>query len=126
MALSVLVVDDEEAVVSLFRQRFRRELKAGTITLEFANSGEAAYDRLSGVDGARSVVLSDINMPGMSGLELLDKLRAEWPALPVIMVTAYGDPATRQHAHSLGAVDLIEKPIDFELLKARLAEFAAH
>lgn len=120
-ATKILVVDDETDVIDLFRQRFRRELRQGTIFLEFAHSGEEALALVGAVSPPQvMLILSDINMPGMSGLELLKAVKDRWQHLPVVMVTAYGDEKNRRLASELGAVDLIAKPIDFEALKARL------
>jgi CheY-like chemotaxis protein len=123
MSVSILVVDDEADVATLFRQHFRREARQGTYVLHFASSGEEALDKLS--DGIRPqliVILSDINMPGMDGLSLLREIKEGWPQLPVMMVTAYGDDERRQKATQYGAAEFITKPVDFELLKAQLRE----
>jgi CheY-like chemotaxis protein len=118
MSFSILVVDDEPDVAEMFRQRFRREVRQGTYVLHFAPSGEEALERLSnGVRPELIVILSDINMPGMSGLEMLPKVRAERPDVPVIMITAYGDAETRRKAIERGAVGLLTKPIDFALVR---------
>ena len=118
MSVSILVVDDEPDVEDLFRQRFRREARDGTYVMHFADSGEAALSQLSnGIEPTLIAVLSDINMPGMSGLEMLPRVRAERPDVPVIMITAYGDAETRRKAIERGAVGLLTKPIDFALLR---------
>ena len=118
MSVSILVVDDEPDVADLFRQRFRREARQGTYVMHFAASGEQALGLLSGgIEPQLIVILSDINMPGMSGLEMLPKVRAERPDVPVIMITAYGDAETRRKAIERGAVGLLTKPIDFALLR---------
>ena len=92
MSVLILVVDDEADVELLFRQRFRHDLKAGRFVMEFAQSASAALQRIANVGSASLIlILSDINMPGMSGLELLPKARAARPDVPVIMITAYGD-----------------------------------
>ncbi|MGB6638813.1 MAG: response regulator, partial [Bradyrhizobium sp.] len=106
MSVYVLVVDDEPDVEALFRQQFRRDLKSGRFSMEFAPSAPAALARASDeiVDPALILILSDINMPGMSGLEMLPKVRAERPDVPVIMITAYGDAETRRKAIEGGAV----------------------
>ena len=94
-SLLILVVDDEPDVEVLFRQRFRRDLRAGRFTMEFAQSGPTALQRISDAAGVSLIlILSDINMPGMSGLELLPKAKALRPDVPVIMITAYGDAET--------------------------------
>jgi CheY-like chemotaxis protein len=97
MSVSILVVDDEPDVADLFRQRFRREAREGTYVMHFANSGEAALSQLSdGIEPALIVILSDINMPGMDGLQLLREVKQRRPDLPVMMVTAYGDDERRR------------------------------
>ncbi len=118
MSVYILVVDDEPDVESLFRQQFRRDLRTGRFLMEFAPSAPAALARASDVaDPSLILILSDINMPGMSGLEMLPKVRANRPEVPVIMITAYGDPETRRQAIERGAVGLLTKPIDFGLLR---------
>ena len=114
----VLVVDDEPDVEVLFRQQFRRELRSGRFAKEFAQSASAALGRITDAD-ARSLILilSDINMPGMSGLALLPKARAARPDVPIIMITAYGDAETKREALQGGAEALLTKPIDFALLR---------
>jgi CheY-like chemotaxis protein len=118
MGLLVLVVDDEPDVEMLFRQQFRRELRAERFTMIFAQSGMAA---LQSIDEAGNesliLILSDINMPGMTGLELLPKAKAARPDVPIIMITAYGDAETRRRALENGAEALLTKPIDFGLLR---------
>jgi CheY-like chemotaxis protein len=105
MSVSILVVDDEPDVADLFRQRFRRETRQGAYVLHFAASGEDALDRLAGeIEPRLIVILSDINMPGMDGLELLHVIKERRPDLPVMMVTAYGDDDRRGRAAQLGAV----------------------
>ena len=121
MTVSILVVDDESDVAELYRQRFRREVRQGTYRMHFANSGEDALDKLAGgVEPNLIAILSDINMPGMDGLDLLAEVKRHYPELPVMMVTAYGDDERRRRARELGAVDFLSKPIDFELLKEQL------
>lgn len=118
MTLGILVVDDEPDIEDLFRQRFRAELRTGQLVLHFATSAEQALACLaSGLQPEAVLVLSDINMPGMSGLDLLERLRAEVPEVPVVMVTAYGDTENRQRALDIGATDLVTKPVDFAALK---------
>ena len=118
MSFLVLVVDDEPDVEMLFRQQFRRDLRAGRFAMDFAQSGEGALQRISAAAGQSLIlILSDINMPGMSGLEMLPKVRAERPDVPVIMITAYGDAETRRKAIERGAIGLLTKPIDFALLR---------
>ena len=114
----VLVVDDEPDVEVLFRQQFRRDLRAGRFTMEFAQSASAALRRIADAAGVSLIlILSDINMPGMSGLELLPKAKALRPEVPVIMITAYGDAETKRKALERGAEALFTKPIDFAALR---------
>ena len=118
MSVYILVVDDEPDVEDLFRQQFRRDLKSGRFTMEFAPSAPAALARVANVaDPSLILILSDINMPGMTGLEMLPKVRSQRPEVPVIMITAYGDAETRRKAIENGAVGLLTKPIDFALLR---------
>ena len=117
----ILVVDDEADVEMLFRQQFRRDLRAGRFTMDFAQSADSALQRISDADGASLIlILSDINMPGMSGLELLPKAKAARPDVPVIMITAYGDADTRRKALEGGAEALLTKPIDFAALRSEI------
>ena len=114
----VLVVDDEPDVEVLFRQQFRRDLRAGRFTMEFTQSAPMALQRITDAgDRSLILILSDINMPGMSGLELLPKARAARPDVPVIMITAYGDVETKRQALEKGAEALLTKPIDFAALR---------
>ncbi len=118
MNLLILVVDDEPDVEALFRQHFRRDLKSGRFAMEFAPSAPAALQRISEAQSASLIlILSDINMPEMSGLEMLPKARAARPDVPVIMITAYGDAETKRKALEGGAEALLTKPIDFTLLR---------
>ena len=118
----ILIVDDERDVEWLFRQRFRRELRRGELDFTFAFSGEEALRYLrSGRAAGVVLVLSDINMPGMTGLELLKHIKAEHPELKVVMITAYGDEQNHQRALSYGADDYFTKPIDFDVLKEQVA-----
>jgi CheY-like chemotaxis protein len=118
MNLLVLVVDDEPDVEVLFRQHFRRDLRAGRFVMEFAPSAPAALQRITDAEGVSLIlILSDINMPGMSGLELLPKAKALRPEVPVIMITAYGDAETKRKALENGAEALLTKPIDFVTLR---------
>jgi CheY-like chemotaxis protein len=118
VTLLVLVVDDEPDVEVLFRQHFRHDLRAGRFTMEFATSAPAALQRVTDVEAASLIlILSDINMPGMSGLDLLPKARAARPDVPIIMITAYGDAETKRKALEGGAETLLTKPIDFALLR---------
>ena len=123
MSVYILVVDDEPDVEALFRQHFRRELRSGRFMMEFASSAPAALQRAADVrDPSLILILSDINMPGMSGLEMLPKVKAARPSVPVIMITAYGDEATKRKAAELGAAGLLTKPIDFGLLRQEIDE----
>jgi CheY-like chemotaxis protein len=125
MSVSILVVDDEPDIGELFRQRFRRELRSGAYVLHFAVSGSDALALVTdGVEPALLVLLSDINMPGMDGLQLLREVKRRRPDLPVIMITAYDDLDRRRTADALGAVDFLNKPIDFDQLKQRIRAFA--
>jgi CheY-like chemotaxis protein len=121
VSLLILVVDDEPDVEVLFRQQFRRDLRAGRFVMEFAPSGQAALQRIGDAEGVSLIlILSDINMPGMSGLELLPKAKALRPDVPVIMITAYGDEATKRRALNGGAEALLTKPIDFVTLLSEI------
>lgn len=123
MSVSILIVDDEADVADLFRQRFRREAREGHYVLHFALSGEKALAMLErDIEPQLIVILSDINMPGMDGLTLLREIKARWPELPVMMVTAYGDEERRRIAGEYGAAEFITKPVDFDLLKAQLRQ----
>jgi CheY-like chemotaxis protein len=119
--LLILVVDDEPDVELLFRQHFRRDLRAGRFAMEFAQSAPLALQRISDA-GSQSLILilSDINMPGMSGLELLPKAKAMRPDVPIIMITAYGDAETKRKALESGAEALLTKPIDFGTLRSEI------
>jgi CheY-like chemotaxis protein len=121
MKLLILVVDDEPDVEVLFRQQFRRELREGRFTMEFAQSGDSALKRLVEAQGVSIIlILSDINMPGMTGLELLPKAKAARPDVPIIMITAYGDAETKRKALENGAEGLFTKPIDFGALRSEI------
>jgi CheY-like chemotaxis protein len=119
--LLILVVDDEPDVELLFRQQFRRDLRAGRFTMDFAQSASIALARIADA-GEQSLILilSDINMPGMSGLELLPKAKAIRPDVPIIMITAYGDAETKRRVFENGAEALLTKPIDFETLRGEI------
>ncbi len=122
MTARILMVDDEPDAQELFRQNFRREIRKGVYSFDFAISGEAALKVLKGQTPPRVVlVLSDINMPGMSGIELLAEIRETWPELSVFMITAYGDNATEARARDLGAERFLTKPVDFAVLKDDLS-----
>jgi CheY-like chemotaxis protein len=121
MNVLILVVDDEPDVTDLFRQQFRRELRAGRFEMAFAHSAPEALSCIAAANGPSLILMfSDINMPGMTGLELLPLVRAARPDVPVIMITAYGDDETRRRVEAAGAVGLITKPIDFALLRAEI------
>ena len=123
MTCSILVVDDEPDVAELFRQRFRHETRQGKYVLHYVTSGAEALDRLAGeIEPTLVAVLSDINMPGMDGLQLLGEIKQRFPDLPVMMVTAYGDDERRRRAAEYGAADFLAKPVDFEHLKAQLRQ----
>jgi CheY-like chemotaxis protein len=124
MSFSILIVDDEPDVADLFRQRFRREVRRGQYILHFAASGEEGLRRLAEIGPELIVILSDINMPGMDGLELLGEIKRRRPELPVLMVTAYGDDERMRRAAALGAAAFLAKPVDFDELKRRLADLA--
>jgi CheY-like chemotaxis protein len=117
----VLVVDDEPDVEELFRQHFRRDLRAQRFAMDFANSAAQALSVIAGYTGPSLIlILSDINMPGMTGLEMLPKVKALRPDVPVIMITAYGDSDTRRKAIEGGATGLLTKPVDFVLLRQEI------
>ena len=122
MSFLILVVDDEPDVEALFRQQFRRDLRAGRFSMDFAQSAPAALECIAKAsDASLILILSDINMPGMSGLELLPKAKALRPDVPVIMITAYGDAETKRKALESGAEALLTKPIDFVMLRNEIA-----
>src|SRR5215831_15601279 len=115
----ILVVDDD--VELLFRQQFRRDLRADQFKMEFAQSGDIALQRIADAANVSLIlILSDINMPGMTGLERLPKAKAARPDVPVIMITAYGDAETKQKALESGAEALLTKPIDFVALRGEI------
>lgn len=121
MNVYILVVDDEPDVEALFRQQFRRDLRAGRFHMEFALSAPDAIKRAAEVrDPSLILILSDINMPGMSGLDMLPRVRADHPHVPIIMITAYGDVETRRKAIEGGATGLLTKPIDFAQLRQEI------
>ncbi|MBS0641737.1 MAG: response regulator [Acetobacteraceae bacterium] len=123
MSVRVLVVDDEPDVETLFRQQFRREVRSGQFALDFAPSGEAALSKLSdSIADEIVLVLSDINMPGMSGLDLLPEVKQRRPDLTVIMISAYGDAPTVQTAMQRGADNFVTKPVDFPRLKQHVSD----
>ena len=121
MSVLVLVVDDEADVEALFRQQFRKDLRAQRFVMDFANSAADALSRIaSTIEQSLILILSDINMPGMTGLEMLPKVKDMRPDVPVIMITAYGDPDTRRKALESGATGLLTKPIDFTALREEI------
>jgi CheY-like chemotaxis protein len=121
LRLLILVVDDEPDVETLFRQQFRHDLKGGRFAMAFALSAPQALNVIEAADSASLIlILSDINMPGMSGLELLPKARALRPDVPVIMITAYGDAETKRKALENGAEALLTKPLDFVALRCEI------
>jgi CheY-like chemotaxis protein len=130
VSVVVLVVDDEPDVEALFRQQFRRDLRTQRFMMDFAHSAADALSRIAGTIGQSLIlILSDINMPGMTGLEMLPKVKEMRPEVPVIMITAYGDAETKRKALESGAEGLLTKPIDFALLReeidSRLAQAAS-
>ena len=121
MSVLVLVVDDEPDVAELFRQRFRRDLRERRFVIDFAISATDALARIASIiEQPLILILSDINMPGMTGLEMLPKVRELRPDVPVIMITAYGDSETRRIAVEGGAEGVLTKPIDFALLREKI------
>ncbi|WP_310392331.1 response regulator [Hymenobacter sp.] len=120
--MQILVVDDEADVRELFQQRFRREIRSGEMNFSFAFSGEEALAFLRAHHSEVLIILSDINMPGMSGLELLGHVKEEFemPPTTMVMITAYGDDQSYQQAMQLGAHDFLTKPVDFAALKDKL------
>ena len=120
--MKILVVDDEEDMQALFEQYFRKEIKSGEMIFVFARSGGQALEILNHENQEFILILSDINMPGMSGLELLQKLKQKYllPPPKVMMITAYGDEYNYQQAMKFGADDFLTKPLDFKELKRKL------
>ena len=120
--MKILVVDDEQDMQNLFQQRFRKEIRDGVVDFAFAISGEMALEYLNANHHETVLILSDINMPGMSGLELLDRIKHKYHTPPpvVMMITAYGDQDNYDQAMKLGADDFLTKPVDFTLLKEKL------
>ena len=126
MTVIVLVVDDEPDVEALFRQQFRREVRDGRYMLDFALSGEAALDKLDGCIGEHIILLvSDINMPGMSGLDLIPAVKARRPDLPVFMISAYGDAEIVKTALQRRASKFMTKPVNFAQLKQDVSRVIA-
>ena len=122
MRFLILVVDDEPDVELLFRQQFRHDLRDGRFAMEFAQSAQGALQRITECNKDTSLILifSDINMPGMSGLDLLPKVKAARPDVPVIMITAYGDAETKRKAPASGADAFVTKPIDFAIVRGEI------
>jgi CheY-like chemotaxis protein len=119
--IKMLIVDDERDVEILFAQRFRKEIRSGEVELNFAFNGEDALTFLHSLNPFDLVVvLSDINMPGMTGLELLKIIKTEYKDLRVMMITAYGDEKNYKNAISIGADDFLTKPVDFSMLKEKV------
>jgi CheY-like chemotaxis protein len=120
--MKILVVDDEQDMQTLFQQRFRKEIREGQVEFAFAISGEMALEYLNMNHHEAVLILSDINMPGMSGLELLEEIKHKYHAPPpvVMMITAYGDAENYNQAMKLGADDFLTKPVDFTILKEKL------
>jgi len=120
--MKILVVDDEQDVKTLFEQRFRKEIKSGQVEFVFAFSGEDALVQLNKWEHEAMLILSDINMPGMSGLQLLENVKKKYMKPPpiVMMITAYGDSENHKIAKELGADDFLTKPVDFTMLKEKL------
>ena len=120
--MKILVVDDEKDMENLFLQKFRKEIKDGTVIFAFAISGEQALKYMNQNNHEAVLILSDINMPGMSGLQLLEKIKQKFNAPPpiVMMITAYGDTENYNTAMELGADDFLNKPVDFNQLKTKL------
>ena len=122
--MKFLIVDDEKDVEMLFRQKFRKEIRSGFLELEFAFSGEEALNLLRSQKPPEVIyIFSDINMPGMTGLELLKMVKNEFPEIHVSMVSAYGNDEYYSLAMSSGAKEFFTKPIDFDSLRAELMEF---
>jgi CheY-like chemotaxis protein len=127
VSVLVLVVDDEPDVEALFRQQFRRDLRTQRFMMDFAHSAADALSRIAGTIGQSLIlILSDINMPGMTGLEMLPKVKEMRPEVPVIMITAYGDAETKRKALESGAEGLLTKPIDFALLREEIDSRLGH
>ena len=125
--MRILVVDDETDVRDLFEQRFRREIRSGELHFSFAFSGEEALEFMRKHHSEVLIILSDINMPGMSGLELLGHVKEEFemPPTTMMMITAYGDDDSYRQAMQLGANDFLTKPVDFAVLKTKLLKLLA-
>lgn len=119
--MKILIVDDERDVETLFRQKFRKEIRKGNLELRFAFSGKEALEILDEDDPPEVLYMfSDINMPGMTGLELLDQVKSKYPEINVSMISAYGDKENYDKAMSSGAKEFFTKPIDFDSLKQEI------
>ncbi|WP_265263482.1 response regulator [Spirulina subsalsa] len=125
MMLKIMVVDDEEDIKILFRQKFRKEIKKGEVEFEFVHSAQDAIEYLKREGADPVLILSDINMPGMTGIELLKVIKGNFPELKVFMVTAYGDDKNYQLAQQYGADDYLNKPIDFTALKEKIISLSS-
>jgi len=120
--MKLLVVDDERDVQFLFQQKFRKEIKTGDMQIKYAFNGISALELIESIENRTEyLILTDINMPGMSGIELLKNIKAKYPELKVFMITAYGDEQNFNAAKSLGADDYFTKPLQFDLLKEKLS-----
>jgi CheY-like chemotaxis protein len=126
--MKILVVDDEQDVRLLFEQRFRKEIRSGIFDFAFCYSGEDALDFYKEHPGGVILILSDINMPGMSGLDLLRLIREKAPEAPpfVVMITAYGDAWKQAEANRLGANDFLQKPLDFNALSQKITVVSSY
>ena len=118
--MKVLIVDDEKGIQRLFLQRLRKAIKSKQLTLCFAQSGQEAIEMLEQLGLSDLMILSDVNMPHMSGLELLKIVKAQYPKIKVFMITAYSDEKNRQQAKTYGADGYLTKPLDFKLLRNKL------
>lgn len=118
--MKIMVVDDERDIESLFIQKFRKEIRKGELEIEFAFSGEEALKKIKNDSSSIVLILSDINMPGMNGLELLKILKKELPEQKVYIVSAYEDHGNYEKALEYGADEFINKPVDFEYLRKRI------
>ena len=126
MSARILMVDDEPDAAELFRQNFRREIRKGVYVFDFAQSGDQALAHLEREDAPEVIlVLSDINMPGMTGVELLERIKQDWPGIPVFMITAYGDASTEGTVLKKGADSFLTKPVDFPALRQNLSDLVA-
>ncbi len=123
--MNILFVEDEQDVEPLFLQKFRKEIKSGELELSFAFSGEDALNLLENTNPPKFVyVFSDINMPGMSGLELLENIKSRFPQIQVSMISAYGDTENYDKAFKSGARGFFTKPVDFDTLKTEIRDFS--